>query len=85
MKMSLPVMMDNVSVFRTAGSLQMALDKVRELKGRYRDIALVDKGSCFNRDLLDAYASQAITTHRQSFSTQAVLEIIADDFMIQVP
>ena len=38
-----------------------------------------------NRDLLDAYASQARATLHQSFSTQAVLEIIADDFMIQVP
>jgi succinate dehydrogenase / fumarate reductase flavoprotein subunit len=48
------VMMDNVSVFRTAQALNAALDKVRELKTRYDDIALVDKGSCFNRDLLDA-------------------------------
>ncbi len=48
------VMMDNVSVFRTAEGLNAALDRVRELKDRYRDIALVDKGSCFNRDLLDA-------------------------------
>ena len=48
------VMMDNVSVFRTAEGLNTALDKVRELKVRYHDIALVDKGSCFNRDLLDA-------------------------------
>ena len=48
------VMMDNVSVFRTAEGLNAALDRVRELKDRYRGIALVDKGSCFNRDLLDA-------------------------------
>ncbi|MBW2411740.1 MAG: succinate dehydrogenase flavoprotein subunit [Deltaproteobacteria bacterium] len=48
------VMMDNVSVFRTEEGLNAALDKVRELKDRYGDIALVDKGSCFNRDLLDA-------------------------------
>jgi len=47
-------MMDNVSVFRTAEGLNAALDKVRELKDRYDNIALVDKGSCFNRDLLDA-------------------------------
>ncbi len=38
-----------------------------------------------NRDLLNAHASQARATLHQSFSTQAVLEIIADDFMIQVP
>jgi len=48
------VMMDNVSVFRQAQGLDTALDKINELKTRYHDIALVDKGSCFNRDLLDA-------------------------------
>jgi succinate dehydrogenase / fumarate reductase flavoprotein subunit len=48
------VMMDNVSVFRQAQGLDTALDKISELKTRYHDIALVDKGSCFNRDLLDA-------------------------------
>jgi succinate dehydrogenase / fumarate reductase flavoprotein subunit len=48
------VMMDNVSVFRQAQGLDTALDKISELKARYHHIALVDKGSCFNRDLLDA-------------------------------
>ena len=32
----------------------LALDKIRELKERYNFVALQDKGSCFNRDLLDA-------------------------------
>jgi succinate dehydrogenase / fumarate reductase flavoprotein subunit len=48
------VMMDNVSVFRQAQGLDTALDKISELKSRYLHITLVDKGSCFNRDLLDA-------------------------------
>ena len=48
------VMMENVSVFRTADGLAKALDKIRELKTCYQDISLQDKGSCFNRDLLDA-------------------------------
>ena len=48
------VMMDNVSVFRQAQGLDTALAKISELKARYHHIALVDKGSCFNRDLLDA-------------------------------
>jgi succinate dehydrogenase / fumarate reductase flavoprotein subunit len=48
------VMMENVSVFRTAAGLSEALEKVRELQQRYRNIRLQDKGSCFNRDLLDA-------------------------------
>ena len=48
------IMMEKVSVFRTAAGLTEALGKIRELQDRYRNISLRDKGSCFNRDLLDA-------------------------------
>jgi succinate dehydrogenase / fumarate reductase flavoprotein subunit len=48
------IMMEKVSVFRTETGLNEALDKIRELQQRYRHIHLHDKGSCFNRDLLDA-------------------------------
>jgi succinate dehydrogenase / fumarate reductase flavoprotein subunit len=47
------IMMDNVSVFRQANGLTQALDTVRELKERYANIAIQDKGHCFNRELLD--------------------------------
>ncbi len=47
-------MMENVSVFRMESPVTEALEKIRELKGRYKKIALQDKGHCFNRDLLDA-------------------------------
>ena len=48
------VMMDNASVFRLEAGLTEALEKIRELQKSYRDISLQDKGSCFNRNLLDA-------------------------------
>jgi len=48
------VMMDKVSVFRHKEGLEEALEKVRELKERYRQISVQDKGNCFNRELLDA-------------------------------
>jgi succinate dehydrogenase / fumarate reductase flavoprotein subunit len=48
------VMMDNVSVFRMEAPMTEALEKIKELKERYQMIALKDKGSCFNRDLLEA-------------------------------
>jgi len=48
------VMMENVSVFRHASTLKAAQKTVRRLKERSLDISLGDKGSCFNRDLLDA-------------------------------
>ncbi len=48
------VMMEKVSVFRMESNLTEALDKIKELKKRYQMVSLQDKGSCFNRDLLDA-------------------------------
>ncbi len=48
------VMMEKVSVFRMESHLTEALDKIKELKERYQMVSLQDKGSCFNRDLLDA-------------------------------
>lgn len=48
------VMMDKASVFRLEAGLTEALATIRELQTAYRNISLQDKGSCFNRDLLDA-------------------------------
>jgi len=48
------VMMDKASVFRLETGLTEALETIRELQKSYRNISLQDKGSCFNRDLLDA-------------------------------
>jgi succinate dehydrogenase / fumarate reductase flavoprotein subunit len=46
-------MMEHVSVFRQNEGLAKALEKIKELKTRYQEVALQDKGNCFNRDLLD--------------------------------
>lgn len=46
--------MENVSVFRQKDSLSTALAKIAQLKKRYQDLSIQDKGNCFNRDLLDA-------------------------------
>jgi succinate dehydrogenase / fumarate reductase, flavoprotein subunit len=48
------VMMDNVGVYRTGPLLTEALAKVRELKGRYASVAVADRGSVFNTELLEA-------------------------------
>jgi succinate dehydrogenase / fumarate reductase flavoprotein subunit len=47
------IMMEHVSVFRQEKGLNQALNKVRALKKRCENVALQDKGNCFNRDLLD--------------------------------
>ncbi|GER23696.1 succinate dehydrogenase flavoprotein subunit [Zafaria cholistanensis] len=44
----------NVQVFRTAESLQEALDVIKSLRGRYKNVAIQDKGKRFNLDLLEA-------------------------------
>ena len=48
------VMMEEVSVFRSANGLLRARDKIRELKDRYSHVSVRDTGHCFNRDLLEA-------------------------------
>ncbi|MFZ5919056.1 MAG: succinate dehydrogenase flavoprotein subunit [Chloroflexota bacterium] len=48
------VMMDKVGVFREEKLMHEAVDKVRELKQRYRRVALQDKGKVFNTELLAA-------------------------------
>ena len=48
-------MMENVSVYRQKESLTAALQKIEELKARYKNLSIRDKGNCFNRDLLDAF------------------------------
>jgi succinate dehydrogenase / fumarate reductase flavoprotein subunit len=47
-------MMENVSVFRDKKGLNATLQKIADLKERYKGISVQDKGNCFNRDLLEA-------------------------------
>jgi succinate dehydrogenase / fumarate reductase flavoprotein subunit len=49
------VMMDNVGVYRDETLLTAARTKVRELRGRYSNVAVADKGRAFNTDLLEAH------------------------------
>ena len=47
-------MTDKASVFRTEESLAAAQATVEELRGRYADVCIDDKGHCFNYDLTEA-------------------------------
>jgi len=44
----------NAQVYRTEDSLNEALDKIAELRVRYENISVQDKGTRFNTDLLEA-------------------------------
>jgi succinate dehydrogenase / fumarate reductase flavoprotein subunit len=48
-------MMDKVGVFRTGPMIQEALNKVRELKERYKRVEVDDHGQRFNTDLYEAW------------------------------
>lgn len=49
------IMSDNVGVFRTEEGMQAALDKIRELKERYKHVGLDDHGKNFNTELLNTW------------------------------
>jgi succinate dehydrogenase / fumarate reductase flavoprotein subunit len=49
------IMMDNVSVFRDERLVQGALAKVCELKERFAQVQIDDKGKRFNTDLLETF------------------------------
>jgi succinate dehydrogenase / fumarate reductase flavoprotein subunit len=48
------VMMDDVGVFRVEEQMRQAVQRVRELKERYRQVTVTDKGCKFNTDVLEA-------------------------------
>ena len=48
-------MQDGVGIFRTGKGMETALDRVRELKERYNNVVVMDKGKVFNTDLLEAW------------------------------
>lgn len=48
-------MFDDVGVFRTAQGMQRAVDKIGELKERYRHVKVSDTGRIFNTELLEAW------------------------------
>ncbi len=49
------VMQDEVGIFREGPGIERALVKVRELKERYANVRVMDRGRRFNSDLLEAW------------------------------
>ena len=43
----------NMQVFRTEESIRTAIDKIEELRERYKNVAVQDKGKRYNLDLLE--------------------------------
>jgi succinate dehydrogenase / fumarate reductase flavoprotein subunit len=49
------VMFDHVGVFRTEDGMAQALDKIRELKQRFKNVRAGDRGSIWNTDVLEIW------------------------------
>ena len=49
------VMFDHVGIFRTGAGMQQALEKVRELKERFKNVRVEDHGKVFNTNLLNTW------------------------------
>jgi len=48
-------MMDNVGIIREEAGMRVAVEKVAELKARYANVRVMDKGTRFNTDILEAW------------------------------
>ena len=48
------IMMDNVSVYRDEPMLLEAEQRIREIRSSYQNIVIMDKGSTYNTDILEA-------------------------------
>jgi succinate dehydrogenase / fumarate reductase flavoprotein subunit len=53
-------MMDHVGVFRTEEGMAEALEKILELKERYKKVRVEDRGKVFNTDMLNAWELGAL-------------------------
>ncbi len=49
------VMFDDVGIYRSEKGMKAAIEKVRELKERYKDVKVKDTGKIFNTELLNAW------------------------------
>ena len=49
------VMFDEVGIYRSAKGMRAAIQKVRELKERYKEVRVGDTGRIFNTDLINAW------------------------------
>jgi len=49
------VMFDEVGIFRTGEGMSLALEKVRELRQRFQQVQIEDRGKIFNTNLVNAW------------------------------
>jgi len=66
------MMMDNVSVFRNADTLNKALAAIPELRRRARNVVIQDKGKKFNTEITDAYELEGMVNYSEAIAASAL-------------
>ena len=66
------IMFDDVGVFRTEAGMQAALDKVVELKERFKNVKVQDTGKIFNTELLNAWEMGNLLDTAEVIATSAL-------------
>ena len=65
-------MWDNVSVFRTEEKMTKALDKIKELKERYKNVYVEDKSTTFNMELKEALELENMFAYAEALVASAL-------------
>jgi len=67
------VMEDFCGIFRSRERLSKGCDMIRELRERYRNVAITDRGDCFNNELLNAIELGGMLDICESILTGALM------------
>lgn len=65
------VMMENCSVFREKEDLEKALTRIGELRERYKDVSVENKGNAFNMELMDAVELESLLSLAEAILVSA--------------
>jgi succinate dehydrogenase flavoprotein subunit len=66
------LMSERCSVFRNEESLQVALSELHSLKERYADVAIDDRGTLFNTDIMDACELESLLGLAETILVSAI-------------
>jgi succinate dehydrogenase / fumarate reductase flavoprotein subunit len=65
-------MFENVGIFRHGDAMRIGIEKIRELKERYQDITVQNKGKQYNIDLIRAFELEGMLDVAEAIATGAL-------------
>jgi succinate dehydrogenase / fumarate reductase, flavoprotein subunit len=66
------VMNQNMGIFRTPDGMRKTIEKIRELKARYQEVVIQDKGSVFNTELVNVLELESLLDLTEVIVTGAI-------------